>query len=155
MASSSYTEYIRTRTMKAKSTPFGPPPQHMAQVLDSKSVKYTTQTDTRPAKKRKVSEFSEKDDAGYDDDDELAAAAAQDALAEIISSKPKKAHKKKSELEEKRLKRFRAKPPVSYLERLARAKEQRMFLIERNRTTSEEGTYEEEVFDIAGTTGNM
>jgi uncharacterized Zn finger protein len=30
-----------------------------------------------------------------------------------------------------------------------------MFLIERNRTTSEDGTHEEEVFDLAGSTGNI
>ncbi|KAH8685517.1 hypothetical protein BGZ60DRAFT_476867 [Tricladium varicosporioides] len=57
--------------------------------------------------------------------------------------------------EEKRLKRFRAKPPTSYNERLLRARTQRMFLIERSRTMSEDGTHDEESFDIAGTTGNV
>ncbi|KUJ12108.1 uncharacterized protein LY89DRAFT_538976, partial [Mollisia scopiformis] len=63
--------------------------------------------------------------------------------------------KKGEEPEEKRLKRFRIKPPLSYIERLERVKAQRMFLIDRNRTTGEDGTHEEEIFDIAGTTGNI
>jgi hypothetical protein len=74
----------------------------------------------------------------------------------INTSKPKRAGKKKGEEpDEKRLKRFRPKPPHSYLERLGRVKTQRMFLVDRNRTTSEDGTHEEEVFDLAGSTGNI
>jgi len=70
--------------------------------------------------------------------------------------KPKPARKKKSdEQEEKRLKRFRIKAPLTYLERLERVKSQRMFLIDRKRTVSEDGTHEEEVFDLAGSTGNI
>jgi len=30
-----------------------------------------------------------------------------------------------------------------------------MFLVDRNRTLSEDGTHEEEVFDLAGSTGNI
>ncbi len=72
------------------------------------------------------------------------------------ASKPKRARKKQGEEpEEKRLKRFRQKPPLTYLERLARVKTQRMFLIDRNRNASEDGTHEEEVFDLAGSTGNI
>jgi hypothetical protein len=64
--------------------------------------------------------------------------------------------KKRTEpVEEKRLKRYRSKAPSSYLERLSRVKSQRMFLIDRNRSTSADGVDEKEVFDIAGTTGNI
>jgi len=75
----------------------------------------------------------------------------------IDTTKPKQAKKMKGEEEpeEKRLKRFRQKAPVSYLDRLGRVKTQRMFLIDRNRTTSEDGTHEEEAFDLAGSTGNI
>lgn len=73
-----------------------------------------------------------------------------------IDTKSRPARKKKDEEpDEKRLKRFRQKPPQSYLERLGRVKAQRMFLIDRTRTTSEDGTHEEEVFDLAGSTGNI
>lgn len=130
----------------------------MAQVLGIKKVKSSTPVSSQPAKKRKAQQLSQNyDEGGYDEEeDELVARTRQDELAGIDSSKPKRARKKKGEEpEEKRLKRFRVKPPVSYLERLSRAKQQRMFLIDRNRTTSIDGTYEEEVFDIAGTTGNI
>jgi hypothetical protein len=77
-------------------------------------------------------------------------------ISGIDIAKPKRPRKNKGEgPEEKRLKRFRQKPPKSYLDRLGRVKTQRMFLIDRNRTTSEDGTHEEEVFDLAGSTGNI
>ncbi|KAE9377750.1 hypothetical protein N431DRAFT_328881 [Stipitochalara longipes BDJ] len=106
---------------------------------------------SQPSKKRKVV-----DSPRNNEDDEEAESLAQAALAGIDASKPKRARKKKGEEpEEKRLKRFRQKAPLTYLERLERVKTQRMFLIERNRTTSEDGTHEEEVFDLAGSTGNI
>jgi len=76
------------------------------------------------------------------------------------SSKPKAKRVRKKpaegeEPEEKRLRRHRAKPPGTYLERLSRVRTQRMFLIDRNRTLSGDGSHEKEVFDIAGTTGNI
>ncbi|KAI9874879.1 MAG: hypothetical protein M1830_009183 [Pleopsidium flavum] len=55
--------------------------------------------------------------------------------------------------EEKRLKMFRNKAPLSYLEKLNRALTQRMFVIDRTRGGTEE--YPEETIDIAGTTGNI
>lgn len=67
------------------------------------------------------------------------------------TSRPKKAAKG----EEKRKKRFRSHPPASYLERLDRVRTQRMFLIDRQRTVSDDGLNEEEVFDLAGSTGNV
>ncbi|TVY94283.1 hypothetical protein LAWI1_G000464 [Lachnellula willkommii] len=100
--------------------------------------------------------FDEDCGASYDDNDEVAEAAAQAALAGIDERKPKRARKKKGEEpEEKRLRRTRVKAPATYLERLHRVKTQKMFLIERKRTISEDSTHEEEVFDIAGTTGNI
>lgn len=161
MASRSYTQsssWAGTSKAKSIACPPGASPEYMSQVLGIKKVKSSTSVSSQPTKKRKAPQLSQDDDEdGYnDEEDELAARARQDALAGIENSKPKKARKKKDEEpEEKRLKRFRAKPPVSYLERLSRAKQQRMFLIDRNRTTSSDGTYEEEVFDIAGTTGNV
>jgi len=72
------------------------------------------------------------------------------------NSKPKRVKKAKAESdepEEKRLRRHRARAPVTYLERLNRVRTQRMFLINRNRTMNKDRTHEEEVFDIAGSTG--
>lgn len=105
-----------------------------AQHLGVKGTKSTLPPSSRPTTKRKLE--------AYEDLDE--------------KPKPKKARKVKAEgeePEEKRLKRFRAKAPISYIERLDRVRTQRMFLIDRNRTTSADGTHEEEVFDIAGSTG--
>lgn len=100
----------------------------------------------RESKKRKT-------DHDYDFDNEI---AARNALAGISSSPPsKKARKKLDPDEEKRLRRFRNNPPQSYRERLDRVRSQRMFLIDRKRKMSEDGTHEEEVFDLAGTTGNV
>jgi len=118
---------------------------------------------SQPAEKKRKSTaaaYSDEDEdyggATYDGNDEVAEAAAQAALAGIDDRKPKRARKKKGEdPEEKRLRRTRVKAPASYLERLHRVKTQKMFLIERNRNTSQDGTHEEEVFDIAGTTGNI
>jgi hypothetical protein len=117
----------------------------------------------QPAKRRK-STGRAKTVNYYDDDgddcrvtsySEFEEAAAQAALAGLNESKPKRARKKKGEEpEEKRLRRFRAKPPATYNERLYRVRTQRMFLIDRTQGTSEDGSPEEE-FDIAGTTGNI
>ncbi|KAH8602153.1 hypothetical protein B0O99DRAFT_680297 [Bisporella sp. PMI_857] len=65
--------------------------------------------------------------------------------------KPNSKRKMKQSDEEKRLRRHRAQPPGTYIERLDRVRTQRMFLIDRNRTNEEF----EEVFDIAGSTGNI
>jgi len=108
------------------------------------------------SRKRKVSSYVEED--GYASDDEFATSRAQDALAGISSSPPAKKRdipKKERKAEEKRLKRFRQKPPQSYLDRLLRVRTQRMFLIDRNRSMRADGMNEEEVFDIVGSTGNI
>jgi len=146
---------------KSKTTPtpthnaFGASPEYMAKQLGIKKVKSSTTPTVTPSqsvsKKRKISDAEE--DNYYDNEE--AEARAQDALAGI-EDKPKRARKKKGEEpEEKRLRRHRAKAPGTYLERLDRVRTQRMFLIDRNRTTSADGTHEEEEFDIAGSTGNV
>ena len=111
----------------------------MAQVLGIKSVKSKYPAASQPAKKRK----SESMRSSYD----------QDGTPDSTPKKPRK--KKGEEAEEKRLRRYRQKPPQSYTERLQRVRTQRMFLIERTRTMAPEATHEEEVFDIAGSTGNV
>lgn len=110
-----------------------------AKVLGTKSVESNTPMTPKSTRKRNAPRDFE-DYSG-------------DAEGESATKKPRK--KKGEEPEEKRLKRFRAKPPVSYLDRLERAKGQRMFMIDRDRTLSEDGAHEEEVFSMAGTTGNI
>jgi len=91
----------------------------------------------------------------------FAALASNEAQAGLVpSSKAKRQRKKKTEgegeePEEKRLKRFRSKAPVSYMERLQRVTSQRMFLIDREKVVGEDGECPEEKFDIAGSTGNI
>jgi hypothetical protein len=77
----------------------------------------------------------------------------QDGFAAAQS--PRKKSKKGGHPVEKRLRAFRKHAPQSYLERLDRVRSQRMFLIDRERKSSTGGSHEEEVFDIAGTTGNI
>ncbi len=126
----------------------------MAQVLGIKSVKSSTSNPVPQSKKRKVEAGSSTPEFGKDSP--LTTLEAQDTLAGIIPSKSKRARNNKSgEPEEKRSKRFRQKPPGTYLERLQRVRTQRMFLIDRERGKSEDGTCEEEKFDIAGSTGNV
>ncbi|KAG9235048.1 hypothetical protein BJ875DRAFT_504274 [Amylocarpus encephaloides] len=119
----------------------------MEQMLNIKQVRPPTPVKP-PSKKRKTRNEEEADEA--------AESAAQNAFSGFNGSKPKRPRKKKEDpSEEKRLKRFREKAPLSYLERLSRVRTQRMFLIDRERSTSEDGGHEEERFDIAGTTGNV
>ncbi|TVY50004.1 E3 ubiquitin-protein ligase [Lachnellula occidentalis] len=116
----------------------------------------SSQLAEKKRKSRAAAYSDEDEDYGGAINDEVAEAAAQAALAGIDERKAKRARKKKGEEpEEKRLRRTRVKAPATYLERLHRVKTQKMFLIERIRTTSGDGTHEEEVFDIAGTTGNI
>lgn len=75
------------------------------------------------------------------------------------SSPPSKKQKTKGETltkpedGEKRLRVFRKKAPLSYLEKLERATSQRMFVIDRTRGGTED--IPEETIDMAGTTGNI
>ncbi|KAF4626788.1 hypothetical protein G7Y89_g11365 [Cudoniella acicularis] len=153
MASRAYTTPSRTGTSSSrgqdsykKPAPRGPSTGFMAAHLGIKRAKASTPVSSQP-KKRKLAETSHDDEK-----DEFAVAMGQKSLAGLDEPKSKKPRKKD---EEKRLKQFRAKPPRTYLERLDRVRTQRMFLVDRNRTTSSCGTHEEEVFDIAGTTGNI
>jgi hypothetical protein len=68
---------------------------------------------------------------------------------------PRKKSRKEKPPEERRLRVFRKHAPQSFLERLERVRSQHMFLIDRERTFSTDSSNEEEVFDIAGTTGNI
>ncbi|KAH7407709.1 putative RING finger domain protein [Cadophora sp. MPI-SDFR-AT-0126] len=115
-----------------------------------------------PPKKRKLAHSpppsTSNDQEQQDEPDFFSALAANEAQAGLALSKPKRQRKKNAEgeePEEKRLKRFRAKPPVSYMERLQRVTSQRMFLIDREREVGEDGESPEEKFDIAGSTGNI
>lgn len=85
------------------------------------------------------------------------AAGGSSNLDAVTKPSPKKPRKnaKSSNTEEKRLRPFRNHPPKSYLERLDRVQTQRMFLLDRSRYMAPDGTHEEEVFDITGTTGNI
>ncbi|EHY51791.1 hypothetical protein ABEF95_000659 [Exophiala dermatitidis] len=56
--------------------------------------------------------------------------------------------------EEKRLRRFRPKPPQSFLVKLERARTQRMIVLGRKRGTDADGVPYQEI-DIVGSTGNV
>jgi hypothetical protein len=71
------------------------------------------------------------------------------------SPSQRKRSRKGEPTKEKRFRVFRKHAPQSYLERLDRVRSQRMFLIDRERKSSRDGSHEEEVFGIAGTTGNI
>lgn len=125
----------------------------MVQTSSPKKVQPSKPT-MSAATKRNVVEYSQ--DISKEDDKAAATANVQDDISGIIVPKAKRARMRKGdEPEEKRLKRYRTKPPGTYLERLLRVRTQRMFLIDRERTTSEDGSSEREVFDIAGSTGNV
>ncbi|MCJ1380512.1 hypothetical protein MMC17_003620 [Xylographa soralifera] len=72
---------------------------------------------------------------------------------EISAKKRKTASPRKGKDEEKRMKMFRKHPPQSYLEKLNRALEQRMFVLGRERKGTEEAP--EETIEMAGSTGNI
>ena len=122
----------------------------------------TTPSKGLTANKRKAAQSSPTSASNnQDEQDFFAALAANEAEAGLAPApKPKRQRKKKTdgegeEPEEKRLKRFRAKAPISYMERLQRVTSQRMFLIDRERAVGEDGDCPEEKFDIAGSTGNI
>jgi hypothetical protein len=106
-------------------------------------------------KKRKVTDRADLYSGGEQDGNENARALAQDKLSGRTSSSKRPRKKKGDESVEKRLRKQRSRPPGTYLKRLERVRSQRMFLIDRHRSQGEDGTHEEEVFDIAGSTGNI
>ncbi|RDW91472.1 RING finger protein Znf1 [Coleophoma crateriformis] len=71
------------------------------------------------------------------------------------SPSPATSQKRRNQSDEKRLRVFRKNAPKTYLDRLARVRTQRMFLLDRQARTSLDGVTAEGVFDIAGTTGNV
>jgi hypothetical protein len=72
-----------------------------------------------------------------------------------IANGPRKRSRSGEPPEEKRLRVFRKHAPKLFLERFERVRSQRMFLIDRERTSSMDSSNEVEVFNIAGTTGNV
>ncbi|KAN0085156.1 hypothetical protein V8E54_001623 [Elaphomyces granulatus] len=69
------------------------------------------------------------------------------------SKKRKRTASSDAAVPERRARRFRRAPPQTYLEKLARATTQRMYVLNRTRSDNEEIL--EEVVDIVGTTGNV
>ena len=122
-------------------------------------------TDVGSSPKRK------RDDSAFiiSDDEDVNKAAAKKgpvskprktvaSMTDTITKTPKGSQKKsKVASPEKRLRKFRDHPPASYQSRYERAITQRMFLIDRRKKIGgdEYGTFQEEVFDMAGTTGNV
>ncbi|PBP21713.1 RING finger domain protein (Znf1) [Diplocarpon rosae] len=132
-----------------------------AKVLGIQSVKLSTQIPASypntKSKKRKVRSPNSDDDGNEEQElyDSMATCEAQDMLAGIGPFKPKATRKRKGqEPEEKRLRRFRARAPGTYLDRLMRVRIQRMFMIDREKSIGEDDTFIEK-FDIAGSTGNI
>lgn len=68
---------------------------------------------------------------------------------------PKKRTKPTESNEEKRLKRFRHAPPKTYHDVRHRALNQRMFVLDRQRRTTDSGEHPTEQIQLAGTTGNV
>ena len=145
-----YTTYSSSPINKAKPMSNALPSytSKNSQATDMTSNPLKSSSKPTPRKKRPAP-------SNVDNEDEEASAAAQFALGGITTKSPRKKKAKNEESEEKRLRRFRARPPVSFTERLQRARTQRMFLIERTRQVSDDGMHAEEVLDIAGTTGNV
>ncbi|MCJ1311702.1 hypothetical protein MMC25_005375 [Agyrium rufum] len=79
--------------------------------------------------------------------------ASSSAELSSPSKKKKASPSKRKKSDEKRLKTFRSRPPQTYLERLRRAQEQRMYVIDRHR--DEQSDVPNETFELAGTTGNI
>ncbi|KAF2101076.1 hypothetical protein NA57DRAFT_26498, partial [Rhizodiscina lignyota] len=123
----------------------------------------------RPTRKRAA---AEKQGFGEDDDDDLqvldvkplkkrarksqassSAQLAEDEDADELVAPSKKGKKKTKFPEEKRLKQFRKQPPQAYSDIYLRATTQRMFVIERTRSGTEECP--EETVELAGSTGNI
>ena len=87
-----------------------------------------------------------------------AATSRTKAKAKAKAKTPKVSQKKpKIASPEKRFRKFRGHPPETYQARYQRAITQRMFLIDRKKKIGgdEHGTFQEEVFGMAGTTGNV
>lgn len=71
------------------------------------------------------------------------------------SSNGRPLRQRKGEHQEKRLRRYKNKEPNDYVVRRHRAVAQRMFLLNREKSRSDDGKSPLESFKLAGTTGNV
>lgn len=85
--------------------------------------------------------------------------SSQQALGKVVidltDDTPPKKRTKKDSNGEKRLKRWRPKPPNTYHEIRQRALTQRMFALDRQRALNEDEEHPIETVSLAGTTGNV
>jgi hypothetical protein len=72
---------------------------------------------------------------------------------EALQEKPKRSRKKKPEGEEKRMRRFRDKPPQSFSDIYSRANSQRFYVL--GRTRGGNAQCPEEAVELTGSTGNI
>jgi hypothetical protein len=115
----------------------------------------------RPTRKRKATSYAEhNDDAPFDYQSPPKKAKKPTEVVDLTGDSPRKAPKaKKSKnttdapAEEKRLRRYRAAPPQSYIAIRERAMTQRLTVLSRERCGTEE-VPEEKVL-MAGSTGNI
>ncbi|KAH7094682.1 hypothetical protein FB567DRAFT_430261 [Paraphoma chrysanthemicola] len=118
----------------------------------------------RPSRKRKVTSYTEDEDNapfGYQSPPKKAKkAAASTEVVDLTEDSPQKSSPKKkgkrasnAPTEEKRLRRYRASPPQSYLEIKGRAMTQRLTVLSRERCGTDE--IPEEKVTMAGSTGNV
>jgi len=119
---------------------------------------------TRPSRKRKTTCYAEEDDNApfeYQLPPKKAKKGTETSdVGDLTADTPKKASPKKkgkpsgdAPAEEKRLRRYRAAVPQSYLEIKARAMTQRLTVLSRERCGSDEAPEEKVV--MAGSTGNV
>ncbi|SMR61858.1 unnamed protein product [Zymoseptoria tritici ST99CH_1A5] len=115
--------------------------------------------DEKPARKRRRTVKHEEGEEALDKKPISKRAKVFD-LGEERSEQDKKPARRKAKVfdEEKRLKRFRVKAPLSYNEIRERALSQRMFVLDRVRSVPDEdssSSHPIETLTIAGTTGNV
>lgn len=77
------------------------------------------------------------------------------AIIDLTTDTPPKKRTKKDPNEEKRLRRWRSKPPNTYYDIRQRALTQRMFALDRQRAMNTDTDHPVETISLAGTTGNL
>ncbi|KAF2035402.1 hypothetical protein EK21DRAFT_106937 [Setomelanomma holmii] len=118
----------------------------------------------RPSRKRKTTSYAEDDGNApfnYQSPPKKSKKAAkQNEVVDLTADSPKKSSPKKKgkrasnqSMEEKRLRRYRAAPPQSYLEIKGRAMTQRLTVLSRERCGTDE--LPEEKVVMGGSTGNV
>lgn len=149
MASRSYVVPNRTSAMrKSAGETSKPSPSRKRRVSTFSEVNMLRGLPTTGSSPPSVKHTSKNKAAHAEDHDE-------DQYGFTAAPSPRKKSRKDRPPEERRLRVFRKQAPQSFLERLERVRFQRMFLIDRERTFSTDSANEEEVFDVAGTTGNI